>query len=273
MSHFVGITRERVFSPGRVEDDRAIIELVAGCLRTQRHTVALHDGDAERWPEPPQGALIFAMCQGARAVERLYAWEQRGWRIINRPSGILNCQRHRTVPALLAAGVAFPQSLLLDTSAVIDLPTWTRHGGAWLKRGDVHATESADVVRVDDAPAFRAALHDFRQRGIRTAVVQRHVPGRVLKFYAVLGRYFHCVPPPHDGFVVGPEVLQNLDALGQHAARTLGVEIYGGDCVCDVRGGLTLIDLNDWPSYARCRTEGAKEIAAYLDAQAVATRT
>lgn len=266
MSVFLGITREHVYSPGRVADDSAILHLVADELRQEGHSVAVIGGDDERWPEPAAYTMVFAMCQGPRALERLQHWEARGVRIINRPDGILNCQRHRTVPALVRAGTPFPESLLLETAAAPTLPAWIADGGAWVKRGDVHATESDDVVFVDSVATAHAALHRFHARRVAHAVVQRHVRGIVLKFYAVRGRFFHAVPPP-GGSVLPPETLPRIDALGQDAARVLNVEVYGGDCVFAVNGALTLIDLNDWPSYAPCRSAAAKGIAAYLLAQ------
>jgi len=269
MSRFLGITREPVFSPGRVADDSAILHLVADELRQQGHTVAVIGGDDERWPEPAVGAIVFAMCQGARALERMQRWEARGVRIVNRPEGILNCQRHRTVPALVQAGTAFPESLLVETAAVPALPDWIVESGAWVKRGDVHATEGGDVVFADGAAKVRGALRRFRERGVERAVVQRHVAGTVLKFYAVRGRFFHCVRPQGSA-APAPDTLRRIDALGQGAARVLNVEVYGGDCVHSVNGALSLIDLNDWPSYAPCRSEAAREIAGYLLAQRIA---
>ena len=263
MSAFLGITREQVFSPGRVADDSAILHLVADALRRQGRTVDVVAGDAAHWPEPAADTIVFAMCQGAPALERMQRWATRGVRVINSPEGILNCQRHRTVPALLQARTPFPESVLVETAAEPLLPVWIADGGAWVKRGDVHATESDDVVFVDSPDAARAALRRFHERHIDRAVLQRHVPGTVLKFYAVRGRFFHCVRPP-GGDALTPEMLRRIDALGQEAAQVLNVEVYGGDCVCRVNGTLSLIDLNDWPSYAPCRSEAAGEIAGYL---------
>ncbi len=266
MSAFLGITREPVFSPGRVADDSAILHLVADELRRHAHTVTVVTGDDESWPKPSSDTVVFAMCQGARALQRLQRWAARGVRIINRPDGILNCQRYRTVPALLRAHTPFPESLLIDTAAEPGIPPWLDDGGAWVKRGDVHATEPDDVVFVDSTGAVLAALRRFRERGVEHAVLQRHVPGTVLKFYAVYDRFFYCGRPQGDGMLTS-DVLRRIDALGREAAQALNVEIYGGDCVFGVNGALTLIDLNDWPSYAPCRSEAATAIAAYLLAQ------
>lgn len=268
MSTFLGITREPVFSPGRVADDSAILHLVADELRRRAHKVTVIAGDDSCWSEPAQDTIVFAMCQGPTALDRLQRWAARGVRIINRPEAILNCQRHRTVPALLHARIPFPDSLLVDTAAP-SIPPWLSDGGAWVKRGDVHATEPDDVVFVGSAAAARNALQRFRERGVERAVLQRHVPGTVLKFYAVYGRFFYC-GRPQGAVTLTSEVLGRIDALGREAARVLHVEVYGGDCVFGVNGTLALIDLNDWPSYAPCRSEAAKAIAAYLLAQQTA---
>lgn len=265
MSTYLGVRRERVFSPGRFfDDDGAILDAVAHCLRQRGNDVVLCSADAEEWPEPAPGTVVFAMCQGGRALARLQQWQARGVRIINHPEGILNCQRHRTVAAFARAGIPFPDTVLLGVGDAHVLPDWITRDGAWLKRGDVHATEPDDVIHVDSLAAAATGLERMRARGIKQAVIQRHVDGTVLKFYAVRERFFFCVPPKDAA--VPPGVLRRIAALGERAARILEVEIYGGDCVFGVNGEIRLIDLNDWPSYASCRVEAAKHIAAHLDA-------
>lgn len=45
------------------------------------------------------------------------------------------------------------------------------------------------------------------------------------------------------------------------AADVLDVKIYGGDCIVSPDGDIRIIDFNDWPSFAPCRTEAAPHIA------------
>ncbi len=272
MSRFLGISREPEFSPGKVEDDRAILEMTAARLRERGHAADVCGADAEVWPVATDATVVFTMAQGGRALDRLQQWAVRGVRIINRPEGILNCQRHRTVAAFAQTDVAFPETALLATTEATRVPAWVSAAGAWVKRGDVHATEADDVVYVADMNAARDALRRFQVRGIASAVVQRHIAGTVLKFYAVRGGFFHCVPPTAGG-ETPKETARRIDALGRRAADILGVEVYGGDCVVGVNGELTLIDLNDWPSYAPCRARAAGEIAAYVLAQIKATES
>jgi hypothetical protein len=263
---FLGITRERVYSPGRVEDDAAVLNEVARHLGERGHQVRVFDADSDQWPQPAAGTLVFAMCQGPRALGRLRAWEGDGVRVINRPDGILNCQRHRTIPLLNDAGVGLPASVLVDTTGEAKLPAWIDETEAWVKRGDVHATEADDVRLVADAAQARAALKRFSDRGIAAAVIQRHAPGVVLKFYAVRGSFFHCVRTAETPDLPDA-VLREIDARGRAAAERLGVEVYGGDCVYGTNSALSLIDLNDWPSYRSCRASAAVAIADYLRAQ------
>jgi len=263
MSTFLGITRERVYSPGKVDDDRAILEAVAARLAAE-HEVRILSSEA-RLADPPPSALVFTMCQGPEALATLRGWQRQGIRIINSPAAIESCHRRRMLAAFDRARVSHPPSFIVSTSTTANaLPDWV-DGGAWLKRGDVHATEPDDVVRVGDADAARVALDRFRSRGISAAVIQQHVRGDVVKFYAVRGRFFQCFPP--DGGEWTSAKNDRLRALAEQGAAALGLEVFGGDCVYGTAGDLWLIDLNDWPSYGRCRNAAADAISAYLAAQ------
>src|SRR5262249_32424858 len=128
MSRFLGLTRERVFSPGRVDDDAAILTLVADRLRQLGHSVSVHSGDEDAWPECAADTVVFTMCQGAAALHRLQEWTARGMRIINRPEGILNCQRHRTIATLAQTDMAFPASVVVQTHTEPVWPAWVTSG-------------------------------------------------------------------------------------------------------------------------------------------------
>jgi hypothetical protein len=144
------------------------------------------------------------------------------------------------------------------------LPDWVA-AGAWIKRGDFHATQPGDVVFVREEGRAREVLSDFRARGIARALVQRHVDGVVVKFYAVRQGFFACFP--ETTAALGEADVDAMRVLANEGAASLGLEIFGGDCVRTPDGALSLIDLNDWPSYGRCRSAAATAIAGYLDAQ------
>jgi len=264
MSEFLGIARERVFSPGKVDADRGILEAVAEVLRRSGHRVRVVSAE-EVLPQPAAGTVVFTMSQGERALAAVRDWERAGIRVINSVDSILNCHRHRMLACFRRASVATPETLLWEDRAA--WPEWLAGDGGWLKRGDVHATEAGDVVFVADAAAATEALHRLRARGIERVVLQRHVPGVVLKFYAIANGFLAWYPPPETALEIGSAQVAEPRAVAAAGARAVGLEVYGGDCVVDANGRLRLIDLNDWPSYAPCRAAAAEAIATYLEAQ------
>ena len=260
---FFGIARERVFSPGKVEDDRAILEAVAAQLSATSR-VRLVSAD-DPLPSVAPATRVFAMCQGPAALATLRSYEASGVRVVNSAAAIESTHRHRLLRAFERHGIAQPAGQLVRTDDPDSLPAWV-DGGAWLKRGDVHATEPEDVVRVADRSAARAGLLAMQRRGIAVALVQQHVDGDVFKFYAVRGRFFACFAAA-DAAGASPGTDGAMQRLAEAGAAAVGLEVFGGDCVRDCQQNLWLIDLNDWPSYARCRFGAAQAIASYLTAQ------
>lgn len=264
MSDFLGIARERVYSPGKVADDRAILDAVAERLRA-RHQVRVISAD-DPLPDVAPPTIVFAMCQGPHALEAMRRWEASGVRVINSVAGVENAHRRRMLAAFARDRVPHPESVVLEATDGAALPGWV-DGGAWLKRGDVHATEAGDVVQVADRGEARAALAGFARRGIASACLQRHVAGDVIKFYAVRGRGFFAWYGG-EGVRIDADTEARMQLLAEAGAASLQLEVFGGDCVRDGNGSLWLIDLNDWPSYGRCRFGAAEAIASYVQQQA-----
>jgi glutathione synthase/RimK-type ligase-like ATP-grasp enzyme len=264
MSDFLAIAREPVYSPGKVEQDRAILEAVAACL-SAAHTVRVVDV-AEQVDDPTPQTIVFAMCQGPDALARLRRWEHTGIRIVNTPQAIENCHRHRMLAAFDHFQVPHPPSVLVSAQEENGLPNWTK-GAFWLKRGDVHATHSDDVVLVHDLDDAHRVLRGYRRRGIADALIQQHVEGDLIKFYATRGGFFHWLSVDGETLRLETGEERAMVDLARSGAAALGLEVYGGDCIRDRSGRLWLIDLNDWPSYGACRMRAAEAIAAYLDAQ------
>lgn len=260
MTDFLGIARERVYSPGKVEDDRAVLDAVAARLAA-RHRVAVVSAD-DPLPTVAPPTVVFAMCQGPAALAALRGWEAAGVRVINSVAGIEHAHRRRMLAAFARDGVPHPESVVLATDATA-LPAWA-DAGAWVKRGDVHATEADDVLHVADRTAARSALAAFARRGIATACLQRHVPGEVIKFYAVRDSPFFAWYGG-EGVRLDAHAEASLRAVAAAGAASLALEVFGGDAVRDGDGNLWLIDLNDWPSYGRCRLQAAEAIAAYVE--------
>jgi hypothetical protein len=121
--------------------------------------------------------------------------------------------------------------------------------------------EADDVAFTADDVALRAALAGLHARGIGRAALQAHVAGPVLKFYGVAdGRFFRCYT---DGDL-SPAPLERLWNAARAGAAALGLDVFGGDLIVTPTGDPVLIDVNDWPSFARCRDDAADAIAGYV---------
>jgi hypothetical protein len=78
--------------------------------------------------------------------------------------------------------------------------------------------------------------------------------------------FFACVAPSRAAAALSDGARRVMNELAEAAASALELEVYGGDCVHDRDQVLSLIDLNDWPSYAPCRSGASEAIASYLTA-------
>ncbi|HEY4099528.1 MAG TPA: hypothetical protein VGM20_01475 [Gemmatimonadales bacterium] len=261
----VAIYRSATFSPGRHRsNDAAIMDATTEQMALRGWSVErLGEGDVEAGIIP-DADLYLNMCQGSAASGELLDLEASGARILNRPSSVLGCHRHHLVRTIEDSGLPFPATAMLSTAEwnLDDVPD----GELWVKRGDVHAQQATDVVKVarHDLPR---ALQVFADRGVVDVAVQAHVPGPVVKFYGVGdGSLFHAFR--EDGRPVDADTvdIRALRSTAFAAARAVGLGIFGGDAVIAARTRPVLIDLNDWPSFAPVRDEAATAIADYADA-------
>jgi len=269
-----GVYREAVYSPGKVEADAGIAEATARALGRRGARVRLLP--AERAGEARRGSdLVFAMCQGPRALRALARVQASGVPLVHTPRAIRACHRRIMLPLLRRAGVPRPESIgvrsAMPAARALAWAAARVDGGVWVKRGDVHATEAGDVSRVHDLLALRQALAGLRARGVRHAVLEQHVAGRTFKFYGVLDTPFFRAFPEADDAPLEPashgERLAAWRRIADAAARALGLAVYGGDLVVDPAGSAWLVDVNDWPSFGRCREDAAEAISQYLMAR------
>jgi hypothetical protein len=270
-----GIYREIEHSPGREVDDALILRRSAEKLEAQGLTVRLMT--AEDLPEtdgdlPP---FLFHMCESLAILTRLALLEERGVVQVNAASAVLNAHRDRSIPLLESGGVRFPASRIVETS--VDPALLFREGfePCWVKQADVHKTREGDVLLARSRSEAASVLSGMSSRGIRRAVLQRHIDGDLVKFYGVGPAVGTTLQEPwfewfhhRDRKVSGHGFsVQRLSALAAGAARAVGLEVYGGDAVVDSRGEIFLIDLNAWPSFALYREEASSRIAKHLAAR------
>jgi glutathione synthase/RimK-type ligase-like ATP-grasp enzyme len=263
-----GIYRESAHSPGRVDDDAAIMRRVAEALSARGFNVELLTADDVEPAFRAPGALIFAMCEQGDILDRLKKAGENGAIVVNSPEAIRNTYRHRMVELFAQRHVLAPVSHVVATNA-IKLPPAT---SVWIKRYDFHATQSDDVMYVASEIGFRQALGQFAERGIPFVVAQEHVEGDLIKFYGVgracgeplVSDWFEWFYHRDKGMTGYAFAVDRLRQVCRSAAAALGVEIFGGDAIIRRDGEPVIIDLNAWPSYAKFRDKATQAIADYL---------
>lgn len=263
MKRLLGIYRERQYSPGRsLSNDVLLLDQIAHRLREREFSVDLLTLD-EAASRRAGAAIIFSMCQGRSSLENLAEWEREGARIINSPRAALNTHRDLLPALMIDAGVSFPQTWLTDTKERADLGPLNFNDGIWLKRGDVHASVTADVQWIDSRERLEAGLAEFARREINLAALQAHRAGDEVRFYGVAGHvFFHWFYSGEPNKY--PFSFVDLESLANRAAAAAGLDIFGGEIIVSPSGDLTLIDLNDWPSFAPCRERASYAIADFI---------
>jgi glutathione synthase/RimK-type ligase-like ATP-grasp enzyme len=258
-----GIYREKSLSPGKVEADAAILDAVLAGLAARRWEVKRLSADSLPLGAP-EAALLLHMAQGPQALDVLERWEEEGARLLNSPKAVRRCYRRYLFPLLAGKGVAYPRTRLYGVEEARERWPEEFPGPGWLKRAEVHAETAGDVRRVAALDEALEVLADFQRRGIDRLIWQEHVPGREIKFYAVLGRFFRAYAGEGAELLESAIFFASLRQLAEQAAQLTGVAVFGGDAVITPEGQPVLIDLNDWPSFSRCREEAAQEIVHYV---------
>ncbi len=258
-----GIRRKTEFSPNHVVNDLLIINQTADELKMLGVEVTLYDEGAIT-AETVMEKMIFSMAQGPIGSNTLLKIEERGAFIINSPRAVMNCYRINMVRLLPEAGIPFPRSVIVATDADVnprDLGLTTDK--VWIKRGDVHAVHKEDVTLANSDDEELTLLKEFHARDIREAILQEHLDGDTVKFYAVreaeLFHWYYLNGVYHTKFNV-----PKLRELASASAEVLNLFVYGGDAIIGRDGSITIIDINDWPSFAPVREQASKQIAQVI---------
>jgi hypothetical protein len=259
-----GIYRELTHSPGRIDDDGAIMKSVGEALAARGFSVELVTADAEF---ETCGANIFVMCERGAVLDRLKTAEKAGSVVVNPPDAIRNTYRHRMVELFAQHHVPAPASQIVASDARKPRPA----AGVWVKRYDFHATQSCDVMYAASEDGWHEALDRFARRGIPFVVAQEHVAGDLVKFYGVRNsavamdaNWFEWFYHRDKGMLGHSFEVSRLRQAAFGAAAALGLEIFGGDAIIKANGEPTIVDLNAWPSYALYRDRAAEAIADHL---------
>ena len=275
---FAGIQRYSSFSPNHVGNDSAIFSAAARYLKEHGHQVVLYTEQEFLSDSLIGEKFVFTMMRSKASVRKLQKFEKLGVISVNSGRAIENCTREQMTTLLIDNHIAHPRSLICDTlDGVPEAFCRATFEPCWVKRADFHAIHREDVTFVRTVDELRGVMAEYALRGISRVVINEHLKGDLVKFYGVSGSDFFYWFYPQEGNhskfgleAINGEpkgILFNEDGLRHlcdEAARVLGVQVYGGDCIVSPDGTIRIIDFNDWPSFAPCRQEAAKAIGQVI---------
>lgn len=273
-----GIMRAGAFSPNHIGNDSAIFNIVADQLRKRGCSVTIYSEEqfANAGVSEP---IIINMCRERRSIERLQALEDQGGLVINSGYGIENCIRERMARIFIGSSIPYPESIIVNTDeAIRDVLVKAGIGRCWIKRADSHTMHKEDVTSVRHPEEAQEILQEYFMRGIKRAVINRHIDGMLVKFYGIAGTsFFYWLSPfgnsDYQGRPLGSQKIPDtfdftrFREVCAEASDILDVKVYGGDCIIRPDGTFCLVDFDDWPSFAPCRQEAATQIAKLVMAQ------
>lgn len=272
--------RAGAYSPNHIGNDAAIFNATAEQLRKRGCEVNVYS-EEQFIAGKVSERIILNMCREQRSIQLLQRKEDEGCLVINSGYGIENCTRERMTRILLGSNIPYPESLIVNTNEAVK-PALKESGftACWIKRGDFHAMHKEDVSYCRHIEEAQEVLQEYFYRGIKRAVINKHLPGDLIKFYGVKGSpFFYWFYPFDEGHSkYGHEAIngkstgfdfdiKQLKEICHNAADTLDVVVYGGDCIVSSDGDIKIIDFNDWPSFAPCRNEAAPHIAKAVMAE------
>ena len=274
------VKRAGAFSPNHIGNDTAILNIVAEQLRKRGCEVTVYS-EEQLCDGQVNEKIIVDMCRERRSVEILQQKEDEGCLVINSGYGIENCTRERMTRILLGSNIAYPESIIVNTDeAVRDKLAKAGYTRCWIKRGDFHTMHKEDVSYVRHPEEAQEVLQEYFLRGIKRAVISKHLEGDLIKFYGIVGSpFFYWFYPYLSEYSKyglesenGPVHSLHFDEAAfrkmcLEAADILDIKIFGGDCIVSPTGEVRIIDFNDWPSFAPCRAEAAPYIAKAIMAE------
>jgi hypothetical protein len=263
-----GIMRAGVFSPNHIGNDAAVFNAVVEQLRKRGMTVNIYN-EEQLNAGAVKESVIVNMCRHLNSIKLLQEYEDAGRIVINSAYGIENCFRDRTARLLMGNHFPYPKSVIVDTNeSVRALLRKEGIDACWIKRGDTHSMHKEDVSFCRHPEEAQEVLQEYFLRGIKRAVISAHIAGNEIKFYGVKDTPFFkwyysspSRPMQHETLIREVNPTKKLKKICSSAAEELNVMVYGGDCIVNEKGEITIVDFNDWPSYAPCRSEAAAAIA------------
>lgn len=241
---FIG--RALRYSPQHIEEDAAILVAVRQQLEMLGYD-CLPVIDEDSLTTLPQADVYVSMGRKTETLKYLREAEHNGHLVVNSTEGVTLCnQRARLMRQLEEAGV--------------DVPPLFGKQGYWVKRADGCRESDADIQYASTHEDAQQIAQKMFLRGIREVEIRAHIDGDWVKCYGVRETtFFHSYRMEQQTTAVLDE--SRLHTMLERSAAVAGLDVYGGDAIICPDGRIVLVDLNDWPSFSRCRQEAAEAIA------------
>lgn len=260
---FLGICRKPEFSPNHEINDELIIKMTAEKLKEMGATVQMSE-EGCFVSEEAEDYFIFSMTQGPKGTNELMKVLESNVRIINSPQSVANCYRENMIRIIPANNIPFPKSVMIGIDEVISYARNHKNMTKfWIKRFDVHAVTRDDVVLVSNIEELIFQVSKFQERNVKKVVIQEHLEGDCIKFYGIRERNFFEYYYTETMGKYNFELMQ-LKYFANESAKALGLYVYGGDAIITPNGDIYIIDINDWPSFAKFREKASSEIASLI---------
>ena len=184
-----GVMRSGIYSPNHIGNDAAIFNATAEQLRKRGFVVNVYSEDKFRSSDIEE-EVVLNMCRDASSISKLQQLEDNGKLVINSGYGIENCTRERMARILMGSGIPYPESVIVNTDEhVKDALEKADMNNCWVKCGG-HSQHKEDVSYVRHRDEAQGVLQEYFYRGIKRAVINKHLIGDLIKFYGVKGTPF-----------------------------------------------------------------------------------
>ena len=277
------VRRAAEHSPNNVASDAAILDAVSSYLRGEGcYDVQVIGEETLSTQSLARLTADDVVLHMARRISSLTLLAQVKAQVINDPRSVMPLagSREYMLSMLHEAGICVPawwaydpeddDMFQCDPSLQGLLPGWvkaTRPDGA---RPD-------DVMWVDTPLQADSQVLLLASQHVPDIVVTRHVEGDLLKVYCVAGDIISTFYPQESGYSKFGGQEQHNTALAHHpydpeelsqVARTIAtalrLQVFGFDAIISHQGLITVIDVNDWPSFSPCRPVAAQAIASMI---------
>lgn len=267
------IHRHPIFSPHCEANDAAILDAVAKALNV--YGIKLKVFSEEGFCQHPAFYPFFlSMARDEKTLQLLNEFEGHGAIVVNSPKSVRNCLIKNQLPIFQQKNIPIPHTRLFkrkDYNLINTLDFATEK--VWIKRADAHSLSANDVMCVAKNRLRKTIAHT----DAKIISISENLEGDLIKCYGVTETgFFRRFYPQENAYSKFGMEAHNAP-LSYHsfdekklsntffdAARLLGLNVFGADCIVLPNGDFRFIDFNDFPSFATFRYEAAEAITTFI---------